>query len=98
MTSPSPAPLNLSFAETGPIPDNQCALKDALLLAFQTGETDPATIVTNARVFLDFLAGAQPVNAGPATPPPPMSVPEPALDTANPNLDPATGLPPTPPA
>lgn len=77
MTSPtelvsSPA-VNLSFAETGPIPNNQCALKDALLLALQTGETDAATIVGNAQAFLAFLDGAgvnQPTAFAPTAPAP----------------------------
>lgn len=80
MTTPSPA-LNLSIAETGPIPNNQCALKDALLLALQTGETDAAAIVGNARAFLEFLDGAG-VNPNPNAPMATPAAQQPAGDGA----------------
>ena len=73
MTSPtelvSSPGLNLSFAETGPIPNNQCALKDALLLAISAGTSDADEIVANATTFLAFLDGAgtnQPTTFAPA--------------------------------
>lgn len=67
--------LSLTFAETGPIPDPQCALKDAVLLAMQSGETNAETIVANARTFLGFLQNPLPVQTGAAGAAPQGNVP-----------------------
>jgi hypothetical protein len=47
--------LTIAVATNGDVPDNQCALKDAVLMAAATGTTDPTAVVALARDFYAFL-------------------------------------------
>jgi hypothetical protein len=47
--------LTIAVATNGDVPNNQCALKDAVLVAAAVGINDPGQIVTMARLFHAFL-------------------------------------------
>lgn len=102
--------LKIAVGTTGPVPDNQCALKDAVLVATAAGITSPTQIVELARAFHEFLTqpagvteGAIPTGAvAPPAPPatPDVMPPQPAIGepvVATPGGDNATPAPAGPP-
>lgn len=69
--------LKIAVATNGDVPDNQCALKDAVLVAAATGITDPTEIVGIAQAFYAFLVnpgGGTAATAPAAIPAPPAEV------------------------
>jgi hypothetical protein len=88
--------LTIAVGETGPVPDHQCALKDAILVAASANITNADEIAAMARTFHALLqelggaaapaAAAAPAPAQPAQPDPNAGQPAP-----DPNAQPQPG-------
>lgn len=92
--------LKIAVATNGDVPDNQCALKDAVLVAAAAGIQDPTEIVSIAQAFYAFLTnpgGATAAQAAQAVPTPaPEALGSSPLEIGNPDVQPSVSPDPAP--